>query len=101
MNHSPISPSNILEAAYALPEKCRAAMQDYSLHKVLAEVWQVVADANRYFASQEPWARRKDDPARMGTILYVTAEVLRVVSIMAQPAIPEAAGKLLQSMLRM
>lgn len=85
----------ILEAAYALPEKCRAAMQDYSLHKVLAEVWQVVADANRYFASQEPWARRKDDPARMGTILYVTAEVLRVVSIMAQPAIPEAAGKLL------
>ncbi|MGE3246793.1 MAG: methionine--tRNA ligase [Beijerinckiaceae bacterium] len=85
----------ILAQAYALPEKTRTAMKDFALHRALADVWQVVADANRYFAAQEPWARRKDDPARMGTILYVTAEVLRVVAIMAQPAIPSAAGKLL------
>ncbi len=85
----------ILEQAYALPAKARAAMKDYALHNVLADIWRVVADANRYFAAQEPWARRKDNPERMGTILYVTAEVLRVVAIMAQPAIPAAAITLL------
>ena len=85
----------ILELAYALPEQARAAMQDFALHLMLGDIWKVVAEANRYFAGQEPWARRKDDPERMGTILYVTAEVLRVVAIMAQPAIPEAASKLL------
>ena len=27
-------------------------------------IWAVVADANRYFAGEEPWALRKTDPAR-------------------------------------
>lgn len=85
----------ILAAAYALPEKTREAMKNFALHTMLGEIWRVVADANRYFASQEPWAKRKDDPARMNVILYTTAEVLRAISIMAQPAIPTAANRLL------
>ena len=55
----------------------------------------VVAEANRYFASQEPWVLRKTDPARMNTVLYVTAEVLRAVGILAQPFVPTAAAELL------
>jgi methionyl-tRNA synthetase len=31
----------------------------------------------------------------MGTVLYVTAEVLRIIGIMAQPVVPAAAAKLL------
>ena len=62
---------------------------------MLAAVWQVVSDANRYFAAQEPWALRKSDFARMQTVLYVTAEVLRQVAILAQPVMPESSGKLL------
>ena len=34
-------------------------------------IWQVVGDANRYVDEQAPWALRKTDPARMGTVLYV------------------------------
>jgi methionyl-tRNA synthetase len=55
----------------------------------------VVADANRYFAGQEPWALKKTDPARMETVLYVTAEVLRIIGIMAQPYVPSSAAQLL------
>jgi methionyl-tRNA synthetase len=58
-------------------------------------VWAVVAEADRYFAGEEPWAKAKTDPARMGTILYVTAEVVRQVAILAQPATPSGAAKLL------
>jgi methionyl-tRNA synthetase len=54
-----------------------------------------VADANRYFASEQPWAKAKTDPQRQGTILYVTAEVIRQVGILAQPFMPTASGKLL------
>ena len=53
------------------------------------------SEANRYFASEEPWVKRKSDPARMQTILYVTAEVLRIVAIMAQPFMPASMEKLL------
>ena len=85
----------LLAQAAALPAKSRAAMQDYALHTVLTGIWKVVSDANRYFASEEPWVKRKSDPARMQTILYVTAEVLRIVAIMAQPFVPSAMEKLL------
>ena len=38
---------------------------------------------------------RGTDPAKQGTVLYVTAEVIRQVAILAQPVIPTSAGKLL------
>jgi methionyl-tRNA synthetase len=62
---------------------------------VLNTVWAVVADANRYFAGEAPWALAKTDPQKQGTVLYVTAEVIRQVAILAQPFVPESAGKLL------
>jgi methionyl-tRNA synthetase len=86
---------DMLWLADALPVKTRAAMKDFALHTTLAEIWAVVAEANRYFASQEPWVLRKSNPERMNTVLYVTAEVLRAVGILAQPFVPTAAGKLL------
>ena len=55
----------------------------------------MVAEANRYFAGAAPWALRKTDPKRMEAVLYVTAEVVRQVAILAQPAMPEASAKLL------
>ena len=48
----------ILSLADRLPEKARGAMEDFALHSALAEIWAVVAEANRYFASQEPWVSR-------------------------------------------
>ena len=61
----------------------------------LAAIIGVVSDADRYFAGQEPWALKKTDPERMATVLYVTAEVVRQVAILLQPAMPESAAKLL------
>jgi methionyl-tRNA synthetase len=58
-------------------------------------VWAVVADANRYFAGEAPWALAKTDPQRQGTILYVTAEVLRQIAILALPFMPASAARLL------
>jgi methionyl-tRNA synthetase len=85
----------ILTAADAMIGKAREAMKTQQLHQVLNAVWAVVADANRYFAGAAPWALAKTDPQRQATVLYVTAEVIRQVAILAQPFMPESAGKLL------
>ncbi|MEE2953489.1 MAG: methionine--tRNA ligase [Pseudomonadota bacterium] len=85
----------ILDAASALLPKARMAADKQELHQILAAQIAVVSEANRYFAGEEPWALRKTDMARMQTVLYVTAEVLRQVAILMQPFIPESAGKLL------
>jgi methionyl-tRNA synthetase len=85
----------ILAAADDLLQASRDDMKVQAIHKVLARVFAVVSEANRYFAAQEPWALKKSDPERMATVLYVTAEVIRQVAILCQPFMPESAGKLL------
>ena len=88
----------ILAAADGVIGRARELMATQQLHQVLAAAWAVVADANRYFASEEPWAKAKTDPQRQGTILYVTAEVLRQVAILAQPFVPVSAAKMLDQL---
>ena len=38
---------------------------------------------------------RKTDPARMGTVLYVAADVIRILAIYALSITPDAASRLL------
>jgi methionyl-tRNA synthetase len=85
----------ILAAADDMVGAAREHMKTQQLHQVLNGMWAVVAEANRYFAGEAPWALAKTDPARQGTVLYVTAEVIRQVAILCQPFIPASAGKLL------
>jgi methionyl-tRNA synthetase len=88
----------ILAAADGMIGIAREHMKTQQLHQVLNVVWSVVADANRYFASEEPWAKAKTDPKRQGTTLYVTAEVLRQVAILAQPFVPTSAANMLDQL---
>ncbi len=85
----------LLEQASAALATARKAMSEQAIHQALAAIFAVVAEANRYFAAQEPWALKKTDPARMETVLYTTAETIRRIGIMCQPYIPESASRLL------
>ena len=85
----------MLAEADGLYARSRAAMDKQGIKHWLDAVWAAVADCNRYFASEEPWAKRKTDFQRMETTLYVTAEVVRQVAILAQPVMPESCAKLL------
>ena len=58
----------------------------------------MVGDANRYVDSQAPWTLRKTDPARMRTVLYVLADVIRRVGILLQPFMPRSMAKLLDQL---
>lgn len=85
----------ILDQTVEALATARKAMEEQGIHLALAAIFGVVAEADRYFASQEPWALRKTDPARMETVLWTTAEVVRRVALLCQPFIPGSAAKLL------
>jgi methionyl-tRNA synthetase len=85
----------ILAQADGMMAQARTAMATQQIHQALNAVWAVVAEANRYFAGEAPWALAKTDPKRQATVLYVTAEVVRQIAILAQPAMPAASAKLL------
>ena len=85
----------ILAQADAALVTAREAMAGQGIHHALAAIFGVVAEANRYFAAQEPWALKKTDPARMETVLWTTAETIRRVAILNLAFIPGSAAKLL------
>jgi methionyl-tRNA synthetase len=88
----------LLASADVLLATSRAAYDRQEIHKSLEALWAVVADANRWFTAAAPWALKKTDPERMGTVLWLTAEVIRIVAILALPVIPTSAGKLLDAL---
>jgi methionyl-tRNA synthetase len=85
----------ILDMADAMLATARTAINTQQIHQALNAIWAVVAEANRYFAGEAPWALAKTDPPRQKTVLYVTAEVIRQIAILAQPVMPDATAKML------
>ncbi len=85
----------MLATADAMIATCREEMSRLAIHKIVATIIGTVNEADRYFAAQEPWVLRKTDTARMATVLYVTAEVVRQISILFQPIMPASSAKLL------
>ncbi len=96
----PLAPEDeaLLAAARGLLPRLRPLVGDLGLHRALELIWEVVGQANRYVDAQAPWALRKTDPARMGTVLWVLAETLRHLAVLTQPFVPGSAGRLLDQL---
>ncbi len=84
----------ILAAADGMYAKAREAMDKQGIKGWLDAAWALVDHADKYFASEKPFDKTLS-VERKGTILYVTAEVVRQIAILAQPAMPASAAKLL------
>ena len=49
----------------------------------------ILFDTNKYFNDQEPW-KKKNDISRLNTIVYTTLEIVRKISFMLYPIIPQS-----------
>lgn len=88
----------LLDHLYAILPQVRAQMDEFKIHRALEIIWRGVAEANAYIDTQAPWTLRKEDPARMQTVLYTLAEAIRCLTILTQPVIPGSAAKLLDQL---
>jgi methionyl-tRNA synthetase len=63
--------------------------------KALEEIWSVIAATDKYLTTEQPWALSDSeaDQHRRATILWTTAEVLRVVTALTHPVLPESTAK--------
>ncbi len=52
-------------------------------------------DSNKYFNDQEPW-KKKSDIKRLNTIIYVSLEMIRKISILLNPIMPDTSLKVLK-----
>jgi methionyl-tRNA synthetase len=70
----------------------------YQFSRALEVAWSLVGAVDKYIVETQPWAlgERQDDESRsrLATILYTSAEALRIVTALAHPVIPEATAKI-------
>lgn len=70
--------------------------ENYQTANALTEIWKLVSRANKYIDETTPWVLGKDESkkARLAAVLGTLCEVLRGVSVFAEPAIPAAAKEI-------
>jgi len=88
----------LLHPTYNLLAGVRSEMDVQAFHRALERIWDAVRSANVYVDYSAPWKLAKEDPARMGTVLYVLAESIRHLALLTQPFMPDASARLLDQL---
>jgi methionyl-tRNA synthetase len=78
-------------------DKIRSLMDNQQLNEYVKFIIDKSSNANKYFNDEAPW-NRKDDKKRLNTIVYVSLEIIRKISILLLPVIPYSANKALTSL---
>ena len=86
-------------APWRVPERIqqvRALYEQYQFTRALEEIWRLITDVDLLISEQKPWALAEDPAkrAQLETILWIAADTLRVVAVLAHPVIPAATEKL-------
>ncbi len=88
----------IAKTATRVIEEFGSAFDQFQLSKALESAWGLVAAVDKYIVENEPWAladkQDEQSRARLATVLYTSAEALRIVTALAHPVIPESTAKI-------
>ncbi len=90
--------SAIAESARKVIAECGTLFEQYQFSRALEVAWGLVAAVDKYIVDNEPWAlgekQDEESRSRLGTILYTSAEALRIVTALAHPVIPDATSRI-------
>ena len=76
-------------------EKIRDEIDNQNINYYIDFIINSLFEANKYFNDQEPW-KKKDDAERLNTIVYTSLEIIRKITFMLYPIIPESSIKALK-----
>ena len=75
-----------------------ASFDQFQFSRALEAAWGLVSAVDKYIVENEPWSlgdkQDEESRARLATVLYTSAEALRVVTALAHPVMPESTGKI-------
>ncbi|WP_023648528.1 methionine--tRNA ligase [Candidatus Pelagibacter ubique] len=76
-------------------DKIRSKIDEQNINFYIDYIVNSLFEANKYFNDQEPW-NKKDNLVRLNTIVYTTLEIVRKISFLLNPIIPESSLKALK-----
>ena len=95
--HTPADAA-IADAARKTIADCGTLFDQYQFSRALETAWGLVSAVDKYIVENEPWSldEKKDEESRsrLATVLYTSAEALRIVTALAHPVMPDATAKI-------
>ena len=95
--HTPADAA-IADAAKKVIADYGTLFDQFQFSRALETAWGLVAAVDKYIVENEPWAldEKKDEESRsrLATVLYTSAEALRIVTALAHPVMPDATAKI-------
>ncbi len=83
----------------SLSETILQTVRDYlnkqAFHLAFEAIIGLATAADGYISTEQPWSLKKTNPERMNTVLYVLADTIRQIAILAQPIMPQSMDKIL------
>ena len=76
-------------------ETIRQEIDKQNINFYISFIVSALFEANKYFNDQEPW-KKKDDKDRLNTIVYTSLEMIRKISFMLYPIIPDSIDRALK-----
>ncbi len=76
-------------------DKLRSEIDNQNINYYIDYIVNRLFEANKYFNDQEPW-KKKDDKIRLNTIVYTTLEIVRKITFLLYPIIPQSCIKALK-----
>jgi methionyl-tRNA synthetase len=95
-------PAGLQPQDTALAKEAQAAIgevmeqyNNFGFSRALECIWSLISAADKYLTSEQPWALgdTEADQQRHATVLWTTAEVLRIVTALGHPVLPESTAK--------
>ncbi len=92
--------AELINMLKALPAKVEADMNALKINVALEDIWQVISRSNKYIDENAPWVLAKDPEkqARLGTVLYNLAEVLRYTAVLLKPFLTNVPAKMFEQL---
>ena len=86
----------IVSMASTLRDRYEQAMERYAFQDALAEVFKLIARANKYIDETAPWVLAKDEAnrPRLARVMYNLLECLRISGVLLSPFMPDSCTKL-------
>ncbi len=75
-------------------DKIRSFIDNQDINQYMSFIVDRLFAANKYFNDQEPW-KKKEDRLRLNTIVYTALELIRKITILLYPVMPETSLKVL------
>jgi len=74
----------------------RTYFDKFDFLRALETIWTLIAGVDAYLTTKQPWTLAEDKTKReeLAKVLYVSAEALRFVAVLAHPVLPDSTGKL-------